>query len=80
MRTFYLFYDKDKIVDIKQHMKTDNHETAILGVLINVDGSYVKRSDVEKLVHKSKENHKEYDEYHWCRDNDGRVISKRSSK
>lgn len=88
MRTFYLYYNKDKIIDVKQHLKKYNHETTILGVhepklvvgapiLINVDGSYIKQSDIPSLVCKSKKNFRPYDEYHWLRDNDGRAICKR---
>lgn len=91
MQIYYLYYDKDKIIDLKQHINKYNYETSILGIhepilgkgapiLVNVDGSYVKQSDIPSLFCKSKKNYKEYDEYCWCRDNTGRVIRRRGEK
>jgi hypothetical protein len=88
MTKYILYYDRNKIVDLTKFRKTYSHETQILGVheplmtkgtpiLVNVDGSYIKMSDVQGLTYKSLKNHKPYDGWHWLRDNNGRVICKR---
>lgn len=87
MTTYYLFYSKDKVVDLKKHIAKYDYETPILGVhnpmlvqgapiLINVDGSYVKKSDIPGLICRKKRNHKDYNVFHWVRDYDGRVVTK----
>lgn len=87
MTTYYLYYNKDKVIDLKEHIKKYNYETPILGVhnpmlakgapiLINVDGSYIKESDIPGLIYIKKRNRKDYNIFHWVRDHDGRIITK----
>lgn len=85
MTTYYLYYNSDSIIDLKDYYACYNYEGKISGkheprlkhdapMIINVEGSYIKYSDIRNLIYKSYPNHKSYNEYCWMRDNNGRPI------
>lgn len=80
MVTRILRYDPSKLVDIKEFMAkysdSSLHELKMLKgtpILVNVDGSYVKESDLASLTVKMWNNNSDYDILHWDRDQAGRI-------
>lgn len=85
MTKFILYYDPASIVDLKKFFNEYNYEAAISGkhdprlkqnapILQNVEGSYIKQSDIRKLIFRSYSNGKSYNEYVFARDSNARPI------
>ena len=90
MTKYILYYDPASIVDLKKFFNEYNYESTLAGkheprlkqntpLLQNVEGSYIRNSDIRKLTYKTYSNNKEYNEYFWVRDNSGRVTIYRES-
>lgn len=84
MTKFILYYDPASIVDIKEFYKEYNYESTLAGkheprlkqgapLLQNVEGSYIRNSDIRNLTYKTYPNEKPYNEYIWLRDYNGRI-------
>lgn len=90
MTKYVLYYNPALVIDIKDYFKEYNYEGKISGkreprlkqdapILQNVEGSYIKQSDIRKLIFRSYSNGKSYNEYVWLRDYSGRVTIYRES-
>ena len=84
MTKYVLYYNSDYIVDLKDYYACYNYEAAIAGkheprlkqgapLLQNVEGSYIRNSDIRNLTYKTYPNGKPYNEFIWLRDYNGRI-------
>ena len=84
MTKYVLYYKPEAIVDLKKYFNEFNYEAAIAGkheprlkdgapLLQNVEGSYIRNSDIRNLTYKTYPNGKPYNEYVWLRDYNGRI-------